>query len=94
MAEGLLRGFAVLLTVQNFSLCLQGAVLGTLVGVLPGLGPATTIALLLPLSLKLEMLLRIGMLPQPMTAEAFERIVWEAYASASPALREAGLARR
>ncbi|WP_043342134.1 Bug family tripartite tricarboxylate transporter substrate binding protein [Belnapia moabensis] len=40
------------------------------------------------------MLLRIGMLPQPMTAELFERTVRDAYASAGPALREAGLARR
>ncbi|WP_043342135.1 tripartite tricarboxylate transporter permease [Belnapia moabensis] len=54
MAQGLLQGFAVLLTVQNLSLCFLGAVLGTLVGVLPGLGPATTIALLLPISLKLD----------------------------------------
>ncbi len=54
MAEGLLHGFAVLLTVQNLSLCLLGSILGTLVGVLPGLGPATTIALLLPITLKLD----------------------------------------
>ncbi|WP_207538778.1 tripartite tricarboxylate transporter permease [Sabulicella rubraurantiaca] len=54
MMEGLLHGFAVLMTVQNVTLCILGAVLGTLVGVLPGLGPATTIALLLPISLKLD----------------------------------------
>jgi putative tricarboxylic transport membrane protein len=54
MIDGLLQGFTVLLTFQNLSLCLLGAVLGTLVGVLPGLGPATTIALLLPISLKLD----------------------------------------
>ncbi|MCG7362534.1 hypothetical protein MHZ93_14835 [Roseomonas sp. ACRSG] len=38
MIDGLLHGFAVLLTFQNLSLCLLGAVLGTLVGVLLGLG--------------------------------------------------------
>jgi putative tricarboxylic transport membrane protein len=54
MIDGLMHGFAVLMTFQNLSLCLLGAVLGTLVGVLPGLGPATTIALLLPISLKLD----------------------------------------
>ncbi|PHK95532.1 transporter [Pseudoroseomonas rhizosphaerae] len=52
--DGLLHGFAVLSTWQNLSLCLLGAVLGTVVGVLPGLGPATTIALLLPITLKLD----------------------------------------
>lgn len=54
MTDGLLHGFAVLATVQNLGLCLLGAVLGTLVGVLPGLGSATTIALLLPITLKLD----------------------------------------
>ncbi|WP_218014853.1 tripartite tricarboxylate transporter permease [Teichococcus rhizosphaerae] len=54
MMDGLLHGFAVLSTWQNLSLCLLGAVLGTVVGVLPGLGPATTIALLLPITLKLD----------------------------------------
>lgn len=54
MMDGLIQGFGVLLTAQNIGLCVLGAVLGTLVGVLPGLGPATTIALLLPISLKLD----------------------------------------
>ena len=54
MIDGLLQGFAVLSTWQNLSLCLLGAFLGTVVGVLPGLGPATTIALLLPITLKLD----------------------------------------
>ena len=54
MIDGLMQGFAVLSTWQNLSLCLLGAFLGTVVGVLPGLGPATTIALLLPITLKLD----------------------------------------
>ncbi|WP_421995899.1 tripartite tricarboxylate transporter permease, partial [Roseococcus sp.] len=54
MFEGLMHGFVVLSSWQNLSLCLLGAFLGTVVGVLPGLGPATTIALLLPITLKLD----------------------------------------
>lgn len=54
MFEDLLQGFAVLLTFQNLSLCVLGAFLGTMVGVLPGLGPTATIALLLPISLHLD----------------------------------------
>lgn len=54
MLDGLLHGFAVLLTVDNLLLCLLGAFLGTIVGVLPGLGPTTTIALLLPISLRMD----------------------------------------
>src|SRR6185437_17074158 len=33
---------------------LVGVILGTMVGVLPGLGPAATIAMLLPLTLKMD----------------------------------------
>ncbi|WP_433511239.1 tripartite tricarboxylate transporter permease [Nonomuraea sp. CA-143628] len=47
----LLDGFAHALTLQNLLLGLLGVTVGTLVGVLPGLGPATTIALLLPLTM-------------------------------------------
>jgi putative tricarboxylic transport membrane protein len=54
MLGELLQGFNVLLTFENLSLCLLGAFLGTIVGVLPGLGPTTTIALLLPISLRMD----------------------------------------
>src|SRR5262245_61560443 len=54
MLDGLLHGFSVLLSVDNLLLCLLGAFLGTIVGVLPGLGPTTTIALLLPISLRMD----------------------------------------
>ncbi len=47
-------GFSVALTLPNAGYCLAGALLGTLIGVLPGIGPVTTIALLLPLTFKLE----------------------------------------
>jgi putative tricarboxylic transport membrane protein len=35
-------------------MCVVGVVLGTIIGVLPGLGPSATIAMLLPLTFKLE----------------------------------------
>lgn len=54
MMDGLLHGFAVLMTLDKLALCLLGAFLGTIVGVLPGLGPTTTIALLLPITLKMD----------------------------------------
>src|SRR5215208_1466056 len=50
----LLIGFAVALTPINLFWCLVGVILGTVVGVLPGLGPAATIAMLLPLTLKMD----------------------------------------
>ena len=50
----LLNGFAVALTPINLMWCLVGITLGTAVGVLPGLGPALTIALLLPVTYKVD----------------------------------------
>ena len=50
---GLLQGFQIALSPVNLLWCLIGSVLGTAVGVLPGLGPAATIALLLPVSMKM-----------------------------------------
>jgi putative tricarboxylic transport membrane protein len=50
----LLLGFSVALTPINVFWCLAGVVLGTMVGVLPGLGPAATVAMLLPLTLKMD----------------------------------------
>lgn len=47
-------GFATALTVQNIFLCFTGCLIGTLVGVLPGVGPIATIAMLLPLTFKLD----------------------------------------
>ncbi len=50
----LMAGFAVALTAQNLMWCLVGCLLGTAVGVLPGVGPAVTVALLLPITTKVE----------------------------------------
>jgi putative tricarboxylic transport membrane protein len=52
--SGLLFGFSVALTWSNLFFCFLGALVGTMVGVLPGLGPAATVALLLPITFKLE----------------------------------------
>src|SRR5882724_11905682 len=52
--SNLLLGFSVALTPVNLFWCLVGVILGTVVGVLPGLGPAATIAMLLPLTLKMD----------------------------------------
>jgi putative tricarboxylic transport membrane protein len=52
--NGLMQGFAVALTPINLMWCLIGTTLGTAIGVLPGLGPALTIALLLPITFKVD----------------------------------------
>src|ERR1700682_2662150 len=52
--SGLMQGFQVALTPANLMFCVVGVVLGTIVGVLPGLGPPATIAMLLPLTYKLD----------------------------------------
>ncbi len=50
---GLWLGFQIAFSPINLLWGLIGCVLGTAVGVLPGLGPAATIALLLPISMKM-----------------------------------------
>ncbi len=50
----LAHGFAVALTPLNLFWALIGSVLGTAIGVLPGIGPALTIALLLPVTVKMN----------------------------------------
>src|SRR5258706_14294060 len=52
---GLLQGSQVALTANNLLMCVIGVVLGKVIGVLPGLGPPATIAMLLPLTFKLEL---------------------------------------
>ena len=50
----LLQGFATAATPQNLLYALVGVTLGTAVGVLPGIGPAMTVALLLPITFRVE----------------------------------------
>jgi putative tricarboxylic transport membrane protein len=52
--DALLSGFAIALTPTNLLWGLVGVTLGTAVGVLPGVGPALTVAMLLPLTVKLD----------------------------------------
>ncbi len=51
---GLIHGFGVALQPVNLLWGLVGVTLGTFVGVLPGVGPALTVAMLLPLTVKLD----------------------------------------
>ncbi len=60
--SAVLGGFAVSLTVERIFYCLLGAVLGTVVGVLPGLGPSATIALLLPVTYRVDTVSAVIML--------------------------------
>jgi putative tricarboxylic transport membrane protein len=50
----LLDGFGAALTPANLLWALLGVTIGTAVGVLPGIGPALTVALLLPITFRLE----------------------------------------
>jgi putative tricarboxylic transport membrane protein len=47
-------GFATALSPMNLLLCFIGCLVGTLIGVLPGVGPIATIAMLLPLTFKVD----------------------------------------
>lgn len=60
--EALLDGFAVTMTFENLFYCFVGVFLGTVVGILPGLGPLTTIAILLPITFKMDVTSAIIML--------------------------------
>ena len=50
----LLQGFATAATPVNLLWCFVGCALGTAVGVLPGIGPAVAVAMLLPITAKVE----------------------------------------
>ena len=50
----LMHGFAIALQPQNLLFAFIGSVIGTAVGVLPGIGPIAGIAILLPLTFKLD----------------------------------------
>jgi len=51
---GLASGFVIAFTPVNLLWSLVGVTLGTFIGVLPGIGPALTIALLLPVTYKID----------------------------------------
>ncbi|MFL5134087.1 MAG: tripartite tricarboxylate transporter permease, partial [Microvirga sp.] len=50
----LAHGLSVAIQPMNLLFALIGVLLGTAVGVLPGIGPALTVALLLPITFKLD----------------------------------------
>lgn len=62
MIENLLTGFSLALSATNLLYCLAGVTIGTVVGLLPGLGPVSSIALLLPLTYKIDLLPAVIML--------------------------------
>jgi putative tricarboxylic transport membrane protein len=60
--SSILSGFAESLQISRLFYCLLGSFLGTIVGVIPGLGPSATIALLLPVTFRLDTVSAIIML--------------------------------
>ncbi|KQW57588.1 tripartite tricarboxylate transporter permease [Variovorax sp. Root411] len=52
--NALMAGFAAAITPVNLLWCLVGCALGTAVGVLPGIGPAVAVAMLLPITGKVD----------------------------------------
>ncbi|KQM80124.1 tripartite tricarboxylate transporter permease [Xylophilus sp. Leaf220] len=52
--NALMQGFATAITPVNLLWALVGCALGTAVGVLPGIGPAVAVAMLLPITAKVE----------------------------------------
>ena len=48
------QGFGVAFSPWNLLFCAIGSVIGTAIGVLPGLGPPATVALLLPITYKMD----------------------------------------
>ena len=54
IGQQLLQGFLVAGTPINLLWALLGCTIGTAVGVLPGIGPATAVAMLLPITLKVD----------------------------------------
>src|SRR5580765_3043914 len=52
--NALMSGFATAISPANLLWALVGCVLGTAVGVLPGIGPAVAVAMLLPITAKVE----------------------------------------
>ena len=52
--DGILYGFGVCATLNNFVAVIGGAIIGTLIGVLPGIGPVGAMALLLPITMGMK----------------------------------------
>ena len=50
----LFQGFSIAMSPWNLVFAATGAIIGTAIGVLPGLGPPATVALLLPVTYKMD----------------------------------------
>ena len=66
--NALMSGFGVALQPINLLWGFVGVTLGTAIGVLPGVGPALTVAMLLPLTAKLDPTGALVSLPVSTTA--------------------------
>ena len=55
-------GFSIALSLKNLMYCFIGVFVGTVIGVLPGIGPLAAIAMLLPLTFKLDAVAALIML--------------------------------
>ena len=58
----LFQGFAIAMTPGNLLAVFLGAFIGTVIGVLPGLGPTATLALLLPITIGMDMVTALIMM--------------------------------
>ncbi len=54
LVSNLELGFSTALSPSNLLLCFVGCFVGTLIGILPGVGPIATIAMLMPLTFKVD----------------------------------------
>ena len=66
--SALIQGFATAATPVNLMWAFVGCALGTAVGVLPGIGPATAVAMLLPITAKVDATASMIFLPASTTA--------------------------
>lgn len=62
MLDSIILGFSACFSLVRLFYCFLGVTLGMIVGVLPGLGPVSSIALLLPLTYKMDLLSAVIML--------------------------------
>jgi putative tricarboxylic transport membrane protein len=58
----LFHGFAIAFTPGNLLAVFLGSFIGTVIGVLPGLGPTATLALLLPITIGMDMVTALIMM--------------------------------
>ena len=83
--EDVIRGFQLLMEVQNLALIFGGVLIGVLVGALPGLSSPMAIALLMPFTISLDPVASISMMAALYCAGTFGgSITCLLYTSPSP----------